>query len=128
LSWGLWSVIAKIGIDYLGPFRYLFYSQIVISVLVISFILGRGDYRLASTISYGKLLYPILGGVVSATAIFLLYTLLSREPGSIAIPLTSLYPIVTIFILVVVLKMESISLIKVIGAILAVVGAFLLSL
>lgn len=127
-SWGFWSVLAKFGIDCLGPFKYLFYSQIVASIAVLGYILLLGDYQFGSGYSYKQFIYPIAGGVVSAVAILLLYVLMSREPGSIAIPLTSIYPIVTIFILVVILQAETMGLKQVIGALFAVVGAVLLSL
>lgn len=127
-SWGVWSVLAKIGIDYFGPFRYLFYSQIIASALIIGFILIRGDYRFTSTVPYGKFAYPVAGGVISGLAVLLLYVLMSKEPGSIAVSLTAIYPIVTIVILVFILRVESMSVNKMIGALLAVIGAFLLSL
>jgi len=127
LTWGLWSVVAKIGVERLGPFKYLFYSQLISSVVVLGFLAFRGDYSLNPG-DYSYFGYPVLGGVVSALGIFILYLLFSRETGSIVVSLTAIYPIVTVFILVVILRIETLTFQQWVGASLAVLGAFLLCL
>ena len=127
LAWGLWSVIAKIGVERLGPFKYLFYSQLIASLIVLGFLAFRGNYRLNPG-DYSYFGYPVFDGMVSALAIFMLYLLLSKEAGSIAVSLTAIYPIVTIFILVVILRIETLTFQQWVGAFLAILGAFLLSL
>jgi uncharacterized membrane protein len=120
-------VVAKIGVERLGPFKYLFYSQLIALLVVLGFLAFRGDYSLNSW-DYSYFGYPVFGGIVSALAIFILYLLLSKEPGSIAVSLTAIYPIVTVFILTVILRIETLTFQQWVRAFLAILGAFLLSL
>lgn len=71
--------------------------------------------------------YAILAGLSSAVAFIAFYIALSQRRASLVVPITSLYPVVTI-ILAMLLLHESINLIHGIGIAFAIAAIILLSL
>ncbi len=125
LLWGFWGFLYKYGVMRLGLFGALFATSVfysVLNVLVIAYLYKRGvSFPMEGTTAI--LLTGTAAGV--AASILFLYAL-QRYPGSVVIPMTALYPAVSVVLAVLILK-EDIKAINAVGIGLAVVAGYLLS-
>ena len=69
----------------------------------------------------------IFSGLISTMGVILFYFTLSKTKASILVPLTALYPVVTIVLSLIFLK-EKITLVQGAGIVLAIVASVLLSI
>ncbi len=124
LLWGLWGLFPKIASNYIGPKSVWIYEGIGVAVLaaIVLFSIGFKPEVHTKGIVFG-----ILGGFAGAVGgLFFLYAL-SRGKASIVVPLTALYPLITVLLASVILK-EPITLKQGIGIALALAAMVLLSL
>jgi len=124
LLWGLWGLFPKIASNYIGPKSVLIYEAIGAAFLtiIVLFSVGFKPEIHAKGITFG-----ILGGLAGAIGgLFFLYAI-SRGKASIVVPITALYPLVTILLAFIILK-EPITLKQGIGIALALAAMVLLSL
>jgi drug/metabolite transporter (DMT)-like permease len=129
LGWGFGSFLAKLANRYGSPYQVYIFEFLGTSITASLFVIY---YRRALKKAF---LYPdwrlIVSGVLMgvswtlATVMFILA--LGRERASIITSLTSLYPAVTLFLAVILLK-ESVRPHEVLGIVLVLAGGFLLSL
>jgi len=125
LTWGTVGYVQKISANLLGPAAVVFWATIGYVVAALALLPYLPAHRPALTATV--LILGLSSGLLNNIANWFLYSALHKgAPASIAIPLTALYPLVTVLLALTLLH-ESLSLRQGIGALLAVVGGVLLS-
>lgn len=125
ILWGFWGFLYKYGVTRLGLLSTLLATSIfytVLNVLIITFLYRRG-VSLPMEGTTAVLLTGTAAGV--AASILFLYAL-QKYPGSVVIPLTALYPAVSVLLAILILK-EDISKVNAFGIGLAIVAGYMLS-
>ena len=121
--WGLWGVIAKLISDDVSPYmNHLLFTMGMMCTL--PFVIKKCK---ASTFTKMGLLWGLISGlfaVVGNIAVYKAFT--SGGQASVVIPVTNLYPLVTIILALVLLK-EKLNVINVLGIFLALPAILLLS-
>jgi len=122
--WGIWGFLIKLatmqGLDWKGVYVFGgFISMVVITYFIIS-----TGFRFPGT-SAGKLI-ALLAGLLGTTALLFFYAAVITGNLSVIIPLSSLYPAITIILSLILLK-EKVSMYNVAGMILALVPIVLLT-
>lgn len=124
IFWGIWGFLYKLGISKLGLGKALLWSSMtygLTNVILISFLLQRG----ISLSGSGSWL--IVAGSIFATAGSLLFLLaLQKYPVSIVLPLTALYPAVSVVLGILILR-EELKPASAVGILLAIAAGYLLS-
>jgi transporter family protein len=125
LSWGTSSFLAKIVADRLGVASIFWDIMGSLPIIVLYSLLIIKPKNL---IPENKLIIPLglLIGIIGSFGGIAFYHLLSKSNASIAIPLTALYPALTVILSVLILK-EKLSLINLGGVVLSLVAIYLLS-
>jgi transporter family protein len=126
LSWGVSGYVSKLAADRIGPqsafWHVLFYAPAVVAYSLVVFrfrSLTRGDpsgIRLA-----------LLAGGLAAIGMVGMYILLTRAEASRMIPLTALYPALSVVLAIIFLR-ESVTPGKLMGILLSLVAIYLLSM
>ncbi|MBI2849285.1 MAG: EamA family transporter [Chloroflexi bacterium] len=125
VGWGSYGIFAKLSTDKIG-LQSVFWTQLLMFLGGVAFLLVRQNL-LPLSLDRGGVLLGMATGISSIVAVIALFTLLYRGfPVSIAYPLTSLFPLVTVIAGVVFLG-ESLTIFKGMGVILAVLAMVLLS-
>lgn len=123
LAWGLWGFFSKLAVAATAP-RGVFLAQIAGVAIVTVALLLFGGLRLETT---PRGLVPgVVSGVFLALGLLAFSLALANGKASIIVPLTALYPVVTIFLALLLLQ-ESLSRTQVSGVALALAAAVLLS-
>lgn len=125
LLWGFWGFLYKYGVTRLGLLSTLLATSIfysVLNVLIIGYLYKRG---VALPIE-GTTAILLTGTATGVAASILFLYALTKYPGSVVIPMTALYPAVSVVLAILILK-EDISKINGIGIVLAVIAGYLLS-
>ncbi len=122
--WGLWGFAIKIAS------RHMEWYQLYVLSNAVSFVVSAGIVVMErqSFLSLGKLsLYGIVAGFLGTLGY--IFFILATRSGKVAIvvPLTATYPVIT-FILGVLILREQVHIHHVVGMLLAIAGAILLSL
>lgn len=125
ILWGLWGFFYKYGVVKIGLLRALLVISIfytVFNILVITYL-----YRKGVSLPVENTSVILMAGTVAgvAASILFLYAL-QKYPGSVVIPMTALYPAVSVVLAVLILK-EDITRVKAFGIVLAVIAGYLLS-
>ncbi len=122
--WGFWGFLDKIVIDRSGW-----------PILVIGSALTYAILTPAVVLYFGKAMWPapgiiwvwaILGGAAASLGMLLFYIALARGSASVVVPLTAMYPVITVLLSLTILK-ERPSIYQVIGIGLAAVAVVFLS-
>ncbi|GAA6622462.1 EamA family transporter [Scytonema sp. NUACC26] len=122
--YGLWGFFSKLATNYVDPKSALIYE--VLGALIVGLVLfSNNGFRVR--IDNLGVFYAIGVGVFGTLATFFFFIAITKGSISIILPLTSLYPIVTILLSVFLLK-ESLSLKQSIGILLALVAIVLCSM
>lgn len=123
--WGFWGFLDKIVIDRSGWPILVIGSALTYVILVP-----------AVTLHFGKAMWPppgitwvwaLLGGAAASVGMLLFYVALAKGNASIVVPLTAMYPVITVLLSLTILK-ERPSVFQIIGIILAVVAVVFLSI
>lgn len=125
LLWGLWGFLYKYGVVKLGFLSALLATSIfytILNILIITVLYRRG-VTLPVEGTTAILLTGTAAGV--AASILFMYAL-QKYPGSIVIPMTALYPAVTVVLAVLILR-EDIKVVNAVGIALAIVAGYLLA-
>ena len=123
ISWGLWGVFSKLAS------RHMDFYQIYVASTIITLIAFPAVFLVVQPqIDFKSpgFSYSILAGLAATSAIIAFYSAMGTGKASIVVPLTALYPIVTIIISYLFLS-EKISPVKGMGIILAIIAIALLS-
>jgi bacterial/archaeal transporter family protein len=125
LIWGTVGYVQKISANLLGPAAVVFWATIGYVVGAFALLAYLPAHRPALTTTV--LILGLSSGLLNNIANWFLYSALHKgAPASIAIPLTALYPLVTVLLALTLLH-ESLSLRQGVGVMLAVAGGVLLS-
>ncbi|KAF3885713.1 MULTISPECIES: EamA family transporter [Nostocales] len=122
--YGLWGFFSKLATNYIDPKSALLNE--VLGALMVSLVLfSNNGFRVR--VDRLGIFYAVLVGVSGTLATFLFFIAITKGASSIILPLTSLYPLVTILLSVFILK-ESLSLKQSLGILLALVAIVLCSM
>ena len=125
VAWGTVGYLQKISASLLHPSALLFW--VVVGLLFGSVALLAWLPATRPTLSGAVVVLGIGSGLTNAVGSWCLFRALDRgAPASLAVPLTALYPLVTIAMALVFLH-EAMSVRQVVGALLAIFGGALLS-
>jgi transporter family protein len=123
LLWGVWGLLTKVAIEAVGWERTLLYGSLFNFFVIVLYL-----FYLRPDPGLGWGLRPaIAAGLASGMAVIFFYTALAKGKVSLVVPLTSLYPAVTV-VLAALLLHEKISLTQGVGVLLALVAIFLMAL
>lgn len=121
ILYGVWGLISKIATNYIDPKTVLFYDigGAVAVGIVLSLSTGINWSSDLRGIGWG-----LLTGIVGTTATYCFFVAVSQGSSSLVLPLTSLYPAVTVILAFVILR-EPIHLRQALGIILAIIAIIL---
>lgn len=124
VCWGLWGFFAKLASKYLDWTHILLISSVVsLLTAIVVFSVGKPQIDAHSP----GFVYALLAGFTGAVALVAFYNALGTGNISIVVPLTSLYPVITIVLSFLILS-ERISPLKGLGLALALAAIVILSL
>jgi transporter family protein len=124
ICWGIWGVFLKQASKYYSWPQIFVVSTIATTVASLAvFLVMRPNISFSSP----GFSWSLLGGILSAIAILSFYSAMQGGKTTIVVPLTALYPVVTILFSYLVLS-ERISSLKAIGVVLALIAILLLSI
>ncbi len=126
LLWGLWPIYFKLGKKDLATINALFITYLVytiISIVVIVYLFPKTT----TVMNLKSIKYIVVGALVGSLGTIIWYIAVEKYEASIIVPLTALYPLVTVifgyFVLHEKLKFENY-----VGIILALIASILLIL
>ena len=123
ILWGLWGFALKIAYQNLSWTQTYFLSSLASFTLMLVIILY---YRIKLPPMNTAAIAAIIAGIFSSAGYLFFVKALEQGKASIVIPLTALYPAITVIIALVVLR-EKISFYQGIGILLAILASILLS-
>jgi transporter family protein len=121
--WGLWGVFSKIASTHL-PSWVIFLVELLVYLLVGGFVWGL--MRTPVTWTLPGTAAAVAAGLCGGFALFFFLKALASGPAAVVVPLTSLYPVITVVLGVTFLH-ESLTLRHLAGIILATAAVWLLS-
>jgi transporter family protein len=121
--WGLWGVFSKVASTYL-PSWVIFLVELGVYLLVGVFIWGF--LRTPVNWTFSGMAAAVAAGFAGGFALFFFLKALASGPAAVVVPLTSLYPVITVVLGVTFLQ-ETLSLRQLAGIILAAMAVWLLS-
>ncbi len=124
-AWGTWGVFSKLAVERIDQQVLVWGSLIVVPLVLVVYLAASGQL-VPLEMNGAGIGYAMLGGVGAAVGTACFYMLLSRERVSLAVPMTSLYPAVTVFLSFLFLK-EHLSGSHVLGIMCALTAMYLLS-
>jgi transporter family protein len=125
VAWGTWGVFSKLAIERIDQQVLVWGSLITIPAIFLVYLIASGQLVPLKMDAPG-MTFAVLGGVGAALGAVCFYLLLARERASLTVPMTSLYPAVTVILSVLFLK-EHLSGTHVLGILFALAAVALLS-
>jgi transporter family protein len=125
VAWGTWGVFSKLAVERIDQQVMVWGSLIVVPVIILIY-LGAAGQLVPLTMHASGIAFAALGGVGAGLGTVCFYLLLVRERASLAVPMTSLYPALTVLLSVLFLK-EQLNGVHVLGILLALAAVALLS-
>lgn len=125
VAWGVWGLLLKIAYNYVDWKQLFILTDVGILISTVVFYLYfRPSF---ANLSQTGVVLSIITGITGSIGALGFYLALNQGKISIAVPLTSLYPAVTILLALLILK-EKITIIQGLGIGLALVSMFLMSM
>jgi transporter family protein len=121
--WGFWGFLGKIVLDNVNWKSVFFYSIVAQMFLIIIFYAFTKPSLAFNT----QTCYAMLLGIIGGAATMAFYYALEQGKASIVVPLTAMYPLVTVILAALVLR-EKPSPTQGIGVLLAIVAVVLISI
>jgi transporter family protein len=125
VAWGTWGVFSKLAVERIDQQVLVCGSLIVVPTIFVVYLVASGQLVPLEINSPG-IAFAMLGGVGAALGTVCFYLLLARERASLAVPMTSIYPALTVLLSVLFLK-EQLNGLHVLGVVFALAAVFLLS-
>lgn len=123
VGWGLWAFLQKASGTQIGPLPHSMIQGITaVSITVGILVIFRPEVQLNSS----SLLLSMAGGVVISFANLAFLLALMKGSASVVVPVSALYPIITI-VLAFIVSRESPSSSQLVGVVLALAAIFLLT-
>jgi len=124
LIWGVWGVTAKIAAQHLGMQALLWSQVAAVSVFPLYFVLFK-DMLPVAWKSNG-IVWALVSGALGVSGTAVLYWLLRHAPASVVVPISALYPVVTVVLASVFLH-ETVSPTRIAGVVCAIAAVWLLT-
>lgn len=124
--WGLWGFLGKLAINRKMPPVSIFLAEVVICLfcgVVVLMVVLRGQNNVLWHGSWN--IFGFLSGTCLASGLIFYYFALQKGHATVIVPLTALYPAVTVILSYAILR-ERPSSVQWIGLLLVIAGAFLL--
>jgi len=125
VAWGLFGLFGKLAVERIDQQVIIWGSLVVYPTLFLVYMVASGQLLPinwhASGITFG-----LLAGLGGSVGTVLFYQLLAREPASLVVPMTSLYPALTVVLAAAFLH-EELAPVRILGIIFALAAVFLLS-
>ena len=122
VGWGFWAIGSKLLTRYFNTLSTTFWISFWSILFLTLFMVFRKNLMFSKYVFYS---IPV--GLVSLVAIICFYKALKIGPSSVVLPLTNLYVILPVIFGFVVLK-EPVTPVRIIGIVMAILAAVLLSL
>jgi len=126
IMWGVWGFFGKLALERDMTPTTIFLAEVFMSTVLsipILFMILRKKNAYLPHVSWN--IFGLISGAGLALGLLFYYMALEKGQVSIVVPLTSIYPIVSVILSYVILK-ENLSILQWIGAFLIVTGAVLL--
>ncbi|MBI2877217.1 MAG: EamA family transporter [Candidatus Tectomicrobia bacterium] len=124
IMWGLWGFFPKLATDSMSPKSVLIFQNIA-AILVAFLVLASVNFK--PEINSKGITFSVISGMAGTLGgLFFLYSV-SKGKASVAVTITSLYPVITIMLASLILK-EPITLKQGIGILFAIIAMVLFSL
>lgn len=124
--WGLWGLFGKISANKLGLQSAIWGAFFTFPIIMIGFMLATKQLFPLNLDKTG-IFFSLAGGLAGAIGTVIFIPLLKQEQASILIPITALYPAVTVVLAMIFLH-EKLTLPQIGGIFLALASIFLVSL
>ncbi len=125
LFWGISPIIEKLGLRNVDPLPALFIRTSVSAVIMLVIILAIPSVEISSITKKDFFILALSGIIGGFLGMYTYFSLLKTKAASKVVPLTSTYPLVATILGILILK-EKLTLSKLIGTILVVIGIFFL--
>jgi transporter family protein len=125
VAWGTWGVFSKLAVERIDQQVMVWGSLIVVPAIILIYLSAAGHLAPLEMHAPG-ITFAALGGVGAALGTVCFYLLLARERASLAVPMTSLYPALTVILSVLFLK-EQLNGVHILGIFFALAAVVLLS-
>lgn len=124
-GWGIGNIFAKLSTKRIGS-HAVFWDILAYAAAIIIFCLI--NYKLPVLLKDNKtgILFGLIAGLIGSAGLVSVYMLLAKSEASKIIPLTSLYPAVTVILAFIFLR-ESVTPAKIAGILFALLAVYLLS-
>ncbi len=125
LLWGTTPIIEKIGLVRVDPFIGVTIRSTIVTIalLMLTFLLGKGR-ALIELEGRSIFIFGLSGLMAGLLGMWTYYTALKIGPTSKIVPISACYPLITALLSVFILK-EGLTLLRVIGTTLIVIGIWL---
>ncbi len=124
LLWGVWGITSKLAVREVG-LQIVIWSQVASLALFPLYFVFFKDL-LPLKISATGVGFAFISGLLGTAGALVLYLLLRDAPASVVIPISALYPIITVLLAAVFLQ-EALTVTRIAGVILGAAAVWLLS-
>lgn len=122
--WGVWGITAKFATQHVGM-QTLFWGQVAALVMLpVYFLLFKDMWPLEW--KGNGIVWALVSGALGVGGNAILYFLLRNAPANIVVPISALYPVVTVILSYFILR-EDISPLRIAGVVCAVAAVWLLT-
>lgn len=123
-AWGIWGVTTKLAIKHIGIQALVWGQVAALAMFPIYFLLFKE--MLPLKIEPVGIAWAFISGVLGILGTMILYLTLRVAPASIVIPLSALYPVVTVILATIFLQ-EELSPTRILGVACALLAVWLLT-
>jgi transporter family protein len=125
LAWGSTPVFEKYALKGVSPLDGLFVRSVGVFLVFLLFFIPSGRIRNVLAIPSKNLIFFVISGILAGfLGMYFYYQVLKINPSSKIVPLAATYPLVAAIMGILFLK-EELSLPRIIGTILIILGVFL---
>lgn len=121
ILWGIWGIADKLALAHAHPFTVQWMYAIPFAVVIPLFFWLGARVQPENNTNASAFLWAIVASLASISALLLMLFAMRSQPASLTVAVTSAYPLVTLFIAVL-LRMESFSPQKFLGVLLIMGG------
>lgn len=124
IVWGVWGLLNKRALEASG-WREVYVFSVPVTALVVAGIMAVGRPDLAA-MSRSAMAWALATNAAGVGGTLLFYQALARGKASVVLPLTAMYPALTVILALLILG-EAVSLKQGLGILLALIAVFLLA-
>ncbi|NWK56469.1 DMT family transporter [Verrucomicrobiaceae bacterium N1E253] len=125
--WGIWGISSKLSNVHNAPVFVTLASNVLYALLSLPLLFKLKNEGEPINWSFSALSWILLTGIVGVSAKLIFNYALNKQPASIVIPATSIFPVVTVLLAVFFLK-EKITLTQGAGMLLCILGVYLVTM